>query len=420
MSQNSTAKGMALISMITALLFYLISYVSRAEPCVLVNELMTEFKLTSSAVGYIISFVYLPYVIMQVPCGILVDKLGVKIVLTFCAALCAIGTFTFGIATTAIEMEIGRFLIGVAAAPSYLSCGKIASDSFSKDKYAMLMGIAMASGCVGGSIAGTPTASLVSVIGWRNVTFIIAGLLCAVAVMALLFIKGKAKTEKTQDDKRSGGDVLKGLKMIALNPGAWVIGLYGAISYLPLSAVAELWGIPFMQNRFGVSTEIAGVSSMLLFIGFGIGSILCAYEANFLKSFKKTIIANALLLIITIYPALYSDSISLNVCFILLFFVGMFAGANTLCFTLAYKLIPEKYAGTSAGFMNALIMSSGLLFQPMLGKLLDFFRHGAIDASGEPLYTLGTYRETFYVVIVSMVMAVVLTFMVKEPVEKGE
>jgi MFS family permease len=414
MTKESTivTKGAAIISMITAIMFYLISYVSRAEPGVLINDLMEEFNLTSSAIGYIISFVYLPYVIMQIPCGLLVDRLGVRAVLTFCAVLCSLGTFIFGIATTALEMEIGRFLIGAASAPAYLSCGKIASNMFSKDKYAILIGIAMASGCIGGAMAGTPTATLASAIGWRSVTFIIAGLLGVIALLSFVFIKGKDKEAKTE---KSNGEVLKGLKMIAMNPGAWVIGLYGAVSYLPLSAMAELWGVPFIQNRFAVSTEVAGTSSVLLFIGFGLGSVLCAYEAKLFKSYKKTIIVNTLLLMAAIYPALYSDSISLSMCLVLLFFVGVFAGADTLCFTLAYKLIPEKYAGTSAGFMNAIIMSSGLVFQPVLGALLDFFRHGAVNDSGGPLYTLGTYREAFYAVIISMVIATVLTFFIKEP-----
>jgi hypothetical protein len=52
-------------------------------------------------------------------------------------------------------------------------------------------------------------------------------------------------------------------------------------------------------------------------------------------------------------------------------------------------------------------MSSGFIFQPLLGKLLDFFRNGMVTDSGAPLYTVEMYRSAFQALIASMAIAIV-------------
>jgi MFS family permease len=184
------------------------------------------------------------------------------------------------------------------------------------------------------------------------------------------------------------------------------------ISYLPLSVVAELWGIPFIEKRYGVPTKVAAISSIVQFVGFGIGGIVIAYIAEKMNNYKKTIILSTILSTFAFAIALYCDCISFAVCMALLFSGGFFAGANTLCFAVIFNLTHAQYAATSTGYMNTLIMASGLVFQPLLGKMLDFFRNGVVTNTGEPLYNVETYRSAFLIVVVCMVVAVILTFFI--------
>lgn len=400
----------AIVSISIVWMFYLFSYVARIEPSVLVSELMADFKITSSTVGMVIATMYMPYVLLQVPCGIITDKLGVKKIIIISSTLCALGTFIFGSATEVFHLQIGRFLIGASAASAFICCGKIAGE-FDKRKYSMLMGIAMCMGCCGG-IAGTaPTAYMVSHIGWRNATFVISAIGILLAVIALLCIK----TTKTIAKKENNSTrLLSGLKILFLNPKAWILGLYGAFTYLPLSAMAELWGVPFMELRYNVSTETAALSSIFIFVGFGLGGVVSAYIAEKINSYRKTIIMFTVGLVFAFSIALYSDSIAFFACLVLMFLGGLFAGANTLAFTIAFNLVPKEYSATSTGFLNALVMTSGIIFQPLLGKLLDFFRNGVVTSDGLPIYNIGMYRSAFQVVIVCMFIAIILTFFIND------
>lgn len=416
MTTNKSEKSYtAIIAISICWMFYLYSYVARVEPSVLVNDLMNDFGITSSVVGFVISIMYIPYVFMQIPCGIITDKLGIKTMIVGSSALCALGSFVFGSAHSILQLEIGRFLIGLASASAFLCCGKVASDYFDKKKYAMLMGIAMCMGCFGGISGTAPTAFLVGKIGWRNTTYIIATVGIILALCAVIFMKQK---KSAQTDKKT--KLLDGVKILAKNPRAWILGFYGAMTYLPLSALAELWSVPFMEQRFSIPTEKAAIPSIIIFIGFGLGGVISAWVAEKINSYKKTIIMFTVGVILSFWVALYNDSIGFYSCLTAMFIGGVCAGANTLAFVIAYNLVPPQFGGTSAGFTNALIMSSGIIFQPLLGKLLDFFRNGMVTENGTPIYTLTMYRSAFLFVIVGMLLAIFATFFINDIKHKEE
>ena len=405
-------KFAASLSIAIVWLFYLYTYIARVEPSVLINELMTDFNITSSVVGFVVSVMYIPYVIMQVPCGVITDRLGVKTMVALSCAVCSLGTFVFGTANGVLQLEVGRFLVGLSSASAFLCCGKVASEFFDRKNFSMLMGISMFMGCFGGISGTAPIALLVDKIGWRNTTYILSLIGILLLILTITFIPNSKKKEKT--DAEDANKILYGLKVVSKNPKAWILGIYGAMSYLPLSAIAELWGIPFMEQRFGIPTEKAAVASIFIFVGFGLGGIVAAWVAERINSYKKTIIITAILMALSFTIAIYNDQISYTTCLVLLFLGGAFAGTDTLCFTLAFELVPKEYSGTSTGFMNMLVMTSGIIFQPLLGKLLDFFRNGLVTDAGEPIYNLVMYRSAFVFVIIAMVVAVISTFFINE------
>jgi MFS family permease len=396
-------------------MYYLYTYIVRVEPCVLVDDLMREFSITSSVLGMVASSAYIPYVAMQIPCGIITDKLGVKVMVACGCALCALGVFIFGAAKSVFFLQVGRFLIGLASASAFLCCGKVAAEYFSKDKYALLMGLAMCMGCIGGISGTAPTAFLVERCGWRGATYILAAVGAVLTLMALFFIK---KREKSPAESGSRPQLLKGIKILSKQPKLWLAGLYGAIMYLPLSALAELWIVPYTGVRFGVDTETASLSSILLFIGFAVGSAVSPWVADKINSYKKTLIGSSVLCVSTSAAALYVGALGFGGSLAMLFLSGTAAGASTLVFAISYHMAPHEYSGSSAGFTNALIMSSGIIFQPILGYLIDFYKQSDVrDATGAAVsgyYSVDVYQETFMVLIYVFVAALIMTFFINE------
>ncbi len=395
------------IGIIIGWLFYLYAYFARVEPGVLTNDLMTEFSLNASEIGAIVSMLYVPYVAMQIPWGILVDKLGCKFIISLCCFLCSVGVLIFGVATEPWHLVVARIIIGLSSSAAYLSCGKVISESL-PSKYSVFMGITMFVGGVGGTLGSTITAGLAKTFGWRNLTYVMATIGFIIGMLAFMFLKPESKSQIVEK-----GHTLEGLALLSKNPSCWLIGFYGCTSYLPLSAIAELWGTPFMQARFNVSTTEASICSAVIFICFGLGSILAAKVANIINN-KNTIILFAVGLILAFLVAIYSDSIGFLTCVVLFGVGSIFAGSGTLVFDMTYKFVPSNFAGTSTGYTNMLVMMSGVIFQPLLGKLLDFFRNGKVNPDGTPLYDIVMYRSSFMCILFVIILSVIGMLFVKE------
>lgn len=401
----------SIITIVLCFAFYSFAYFARVEPGALIHDLMTEFSLNASEIGTIVSTAaYVPYVAMQIPGGILTDKFGLRKLITTCSLSCAIGMFIFGMAQSSWQLALGRFLIGLSATTAFLSCGKAATQLFDKSKYGFFMGLAMFLGCVGGILGTNLSSNLAPIFGWRQFTCYVAVIGVIISILSYLFIKIPVKENKTNNNS----NILEGIKILVKNKYVWLIGVYGLVSYLPLSAIAELWGIPFMQHRFNASVQEATICSAVILLSFGIGSIVSDNVAKKLNSYKKTIILFLILSLISFVIAFYNNSINYITCLIFLGLGGFFAGCNTLSFPFCYELVPQEYAGTSTGFTNTMVMVNCIIFPPLLGKLLDIFRDGRVNSDGSPLYSLEDYRKAFLFIIFSLVIAIISVVFVKE------
>ncbi|MDR1267688.1 MAG: MFS transporter [Holosporales bacterium] len=394
-------------------MFFLLCYVSRVELGVIVNELMSTFHMTASTFGWVSSCLYITYVAMQIPIGVLLDKFGARLILSSGALVTAVAVFLFGSAQSVFQLQMGRFLLGMATASGFIGCTKLISELMPPQRYSLFVGLSMLVGCMGGICGSAPTAWLVSEIGWRATTFVIAGFAALTAVLAFFCMPAQPKNALNQHEPVAK-NLLDGLKILAKNPRYWALGVLCAISYLPMTAVAELWCIPFIEKKFALSTTDAAVSSVFVFIGYGIGSVITPCLADFMNSCKKVILISTILTILVFLPLVYCDGIAFMPCLVLLFLFGVFGGTVPLFFTMAYNMVPRRYGGSSSGFTNMLNMSGAIVFQPLLGKLLDCFREGMTNAEGAPLYTLAMYKSAFLAIVIGMGLSVFLLFFIDD------
>lgn len=399
--------------------FYLYEYVLRVSPSVMTNHLMLDFGVTSTALGVLISFYYFSYVALQIPCGVIVDWLGPRKVITFSAFLCVIGSVLFSQSTTLLGAQIGRFLIGAGSACAYLSCAKVGAEWFRAERFALIAGMTMMMGTLGGIFGGRPFAILVNIYGWR-LSMLIASLAgVVIASAAWLIIRDKPTTNAgTVKEKETNSSLLNGLKIVATNPQNWLIGLYGCMMYLPLSAFAELWGVPFLMQVYNINNETASIGSIMVFLGMAAGCPISAMLSNRHKSRIKIMSWSAVGTLVAFLVVFYVPNIPLNSMFALLFVGGLFSGGQILYFAAAKEISPDETSGTTIGFTNCIIMLSGFIFQPLLGMILDFAWDGKMSFDGTPEYSVLTYQISFSAVAVGLLLGWFIIQFVKETYPK--
>ncbi|MDR2075202.1 MAG: MFS transporter [Holosporales bacterium] len=393
-----------------AALFYLYEMVLRVSPSVMTNELMVSFNATSTMLGVIVSFYYYSYTLLQVPCGLILDKLGPRNLIGLSAILCVVGSALFAIAQHVFIAAIGRFLIGAGSACAFISCLQIVSQMFPINYFPILAGITNMMGTLGSLFGGVPVAKAVTSIGWQETIYCLLAI--GVLIVALIFIS-IPKNIYTKAVKNI--PITTAIRNMAFNKQVILSGIVAGLMYLTISVFSELWATPFFAAKYNITSETAAIASSVLFIGFAIGGIITAYIARILKSYIKTIKIGIFASACLFFPLIFTD-ISMYTSFIIVLLLGLFTGAEVLCFTSSKNNTNNDVSGTTIAFTNALIMLIGSIFQPLFGMILDLFWNGRISDAGIRIYEASCYKYAIATLPICLIVAYVLSIFMKETI----
>jgi predicted MFS family arabinose efflux permease len=393
-----------------AALFYLYELVLRISPSVMTDSLVSTFGMTSTGLGILVSFYYYSYTALQLPCGVILDKLGPRNLLAISSCLCVIGSLLFAGSGQIGLAQMGRFLVGAGSACAFVSCLQIASHLFRRERFVIVVGLTNVMGILGSILGGFPVAKLASVLGWQRATYALALLGGAITLLILMFIP-----KKITGGSREANSTMSTLGGLLKNPQIILTGIVTGLMYLPISAFAELWAIPFFMSKHGLNNEEASIAPAVMFGGVIVGSIIMAMIARRIASYTRTIRRAAFCVAILFVPLVYCNG-NLWVSLTLVLMIGFFTGGQVLGFTCAKNSAAPETSGTTIALTNCIVMLLGSLFQPILGAMLDFFWDGITGDGGIRIYDIWCYRKAITIIPVLIVVSYILSIFMKETI----
>lgn len=401
-------------------LFYLYEMILRASPSVMTSDLMRDFGVASTALGVLSSFYYYAYVVLQVPCGLIVDRLGPRKVVTFSALLCVAGSLLFAWSDSLFLAQFGRLLVGAGSACAFISCLKIGADWFLPTQFAMVAGLTNMMGTLGGMFSGPPFAFLVNGYGWRQATMIAAFIGILIAGLSWIIIRGRHQSSSKQESTASTTSLMDQLICVAKSPQNWIYGLFGGLMYVPISAFCELWAVPYLMEKYSVNNEVASMASVMLYLGIALGSPIAVKLSDHLHSRLKVMSLSALAATVIFIMLVQIPNLPLIGMFGLLLLAGMANSGQVLSFACVKESVPNALSGTAVGFTNALVMLSGIIFQPFLGMLLDVAWGGGLNADGTRLYDAEAYKIAILAVPACLGLSLLLLKLARETFHKPQ
>ncbi len=389
-------------------------YFGRVAPSVMVPELMRDFQVTAFALGALSAFFYYPYIAMQVPVGMMVDRYGPHRLLTSTAIVCAGGCLLFAFANNLATAQLGRMLMGFGAAFAFVGALKLATNWFPPERFGLLAGLTQALGMLGAFVGQAPMAWSVAQFGWRHTLVIVA-----ISFLFLALLIGLIVRDKPQGDKKLKQpqiihtSLLHGLKQVLQNPQSWWNAIYAGLVYAPTAAFAELWGVSFLVNAYGIDTRTAALGIGLIFIGWGIGGPLIGWFSDRILRRKPIMYASALIGCLIMGTILYIPNLPIPLLFALLFGYGVSNTGVATAYAVSAEINPRPIAGTSMAFANMASVIIGAIFQPIIGWLLD--KHAGVTAQVvHPVYQADDFRYALVLLPVCMLLGVFFAKLVKE------
>lgn len=394
-----------LIALVCAWLFYLYEYLLRVAPSSMTSELILSFGVNSTQLGWLFSAYYLTYVILQIPCGLIVDVWGVRKIIVLSSFVCCFGSIIFAWGGSIWAAQIGRLFIGAGSACAFVSCGKIANEYKNGQHFDLIMGITMVMGLTGATMGSWFCSHLMVHYSWQSVAASLGFLGTGIAAMAWVGIPKSNTTSSPKEPYNLGQEI----KAVFCEKSILWIGFYGLCMYLPLSAFAELWGVSFLSGKYNITKEVASKVAVIFFWGSGLGCVLAPILARFFKSYKGIILTAPVLALALFIGIFFAPNLSWPTVNVLFFLTGVLSGTHILCFALIKSNVSQTAAGTAVGLMNFFIMSSGLIGSTLIGCLLDYFWDGQLSVDGRHMYSPQNFTVSCSSIVILFLVGACLT-----------
>lgn len=394
--------------------FYLYEFILQISPAVMAAPIMKTFGVSASGFGFISAFYFYAYAPMQVPAGLLFDRYGPRKLMTMAIILCALGSVFFASTTSIMAAAAGRFLMGFGSAFSFIGALVLLSRWFLPKQFAVFAGIAQFMSSLGAMFGERPLAMLINAYGWREASFILAGIGFILAGLFWIFIRDYPDKPTQDRPKHRLSDEWRHLRTIMEKKHTWITGMYACTIWTPIAVFAGLWGIPYLQVKYNTSLLIASGMCSMIWLAIGLGSPLMGWWSDRLKTRRLALGVSACLGLLATSIILYVPDISISSMYLILFIFGLGATGQTISFAVVKDNNHPSLVGTACGFNNLSVVIGAAFFQPMVGVVLHYIGDVSL-VDGVSLYGLMGYQKALLIMPVSYITSLILVlFFMKE------
>jgi len=386
------------------------------------SELMADFGIGAAGLGNLSACYYYSYVAMQVPTGLLADAWGPRRLLTGGAILASAGTVLFALAPSLLWANLGRVFIGGAVGVAFVASLKLAIHWISPSRFALVSGLALFCGILGAVTAGVPLRMLIDHMGWRSAMLVSGGITLVMAASTWVFVRddpsakgflshapavsADARLTRWISPFMGLGRVFRyrNTRFFFLAPG----GLIG-----PILSFAGLWGVPYLQVRYGLTpAEGAAVCSALM-VSWAVGGPLLGGLSDRIGRRKPFYLGGCIVAAAGWSAAIFIPELPFRAFAVLMGVIGLASGGVMIGFAFSKESVPPNLAGTVAGVVNMGHMIAPTLLQPAIGWVLDRMWTGEL-LDGVRIYHLGAFQAGFSLMLAWSVLSCFFIGLTKE------
>ncbi|WP_017559516.1 MFS transporter [Nocardiopsis baichengensis] len=209
----------------------------------------------------------LVYVVLQVPAGIMADRVGPRRSLLAGLAAMAAGVVLFAVAPTVAAAVAGRVLIGVGDAVTFLNVIRLGALWFPRRRYALVSALTGVAGGLGQVASVAPLSVALHALGWTGAFLATGGLTCAMLLLVALVVRDRPAGAPAPA-QHAPLSVLAAVREALRAPGPRVGMAHHAAVMAPYTMLGVLWGYPFLVEGVGLSPSAA--STLLTVLGVGV------------------------------------------------------------------------------------------------------------------------------------------------------
>ena len=390
------------------------AFFQRVAPSAMVSDLMTDFAIGGGTLGVLSALYFYPYVVLQVPLGALLDRVGARKLLVLSLSLAGAGSLLFGL-TSHIELAyLGRVMIGAGSAVGFLGSLALAANWFPQNRFAMLAGCTLFAGMICGMVAQGPLALFVEAYGWRAAQSGLGGFALLLALLIFLIVRNAPPGMKIEDKPlQSWGEVMTSIGQALRHKTVWMVALPAAALSAPMLTLGGLWATPFLKTSYGLSQSDAAFLASLTLFGWAIAAPVSGWLSDYFNRRRILLLIGLVSAILVLGLLILLPGLPLWLTVTLLCLCGIAGGMMVVSMALVRELVPQPISGAALGIVNGSTVASGALFQPGVGYVLDLLWDGKM-ADGVRIYQPDDYRTAFMLILAFAVVGLICVLRLRD------
>ncbi|MEB3032829.1 MFS transporter [[Mycobacterium] nativiensis] len=356
----------------TALLAYVVAVLDRTTFGVSGLDAADRFRAGPGALSSFVLLQLIVYAAMQIPAGVLLDRLGPKAMIVTGITVLSGAQLTLAM-THSLPVAVGAYgTVGLGDAFIFISVIRLLPNWFAPARVPLLTQLTGICGQFGQLLSAVPFLAILLHGGWTAAYLSTAAL--GVLAVALMLALGRDAPEGTPIalQSRTFRTVFGDVKTVWSRPGT-KLGFFTHMG-TPFSAnvFTLMWGVPYLTTTQGLSRSLAGASLTLsvatfVVVGLLVGTI-SARRPEHRESVVLTMIALTAL-VWTVVLALPSPAPHWLLA-VLIVVISAGQPVSILAFDFARTFNPPTALGTAQGMVNTGGFIATLLVMQAMGIVI--------------------------------------------------
>ena len=378
-----------------AVFAYIVSVLQRSSLGVSGVEAAARFDVSASVLSSLAVVQLIVYAALQIPVGVMLDRVGPKALIGTGAILMVAGQLTLALAPSIGVAIVGRVLVGAGDALTFISVIRLLSSWFSGRLLPQISQWTGNIGQLGQVLSAIPLSLVLHNFGWTT-AFVSAAAVSALASLLVIVLLSNGVSVHTGSVRTATGSIevqgaanwaaaFRQLRESLARPGTQLGFWSHFVTQSSGTVFTLLWGFPMLTAGLGYSAETAS-ALLTLIVGTGMiaGPLLGILSARY--PFRRSNLVIAIVAMIgVVWTAviLWPGTPPFWLIVVLIVALGIGGPGSLIGFDFARTFNPLRSLGSANGVVNVGGFLASFVMMYLIGVVLDL-QDAARIAGGQP------------------------------------
>lgn len=390
---------------------YLVGVMQRSSLGIAGVDATERFGVTAAVLSSLAVCQIIVYAGLQIPVGVVLDRIGPRPLILVGAVLVALGQVTLALGPEFWMAVAGRVLVGAGDAMTFISVNRLIVGWFNGRALPLLTQSLGTVAALGQLLSALPLSYVLHSYGWTPAYLSAASFSVLAAILVFLVVRNRPDDAPVTEPVAIRSPPLHSLRESLGRPGTQ-LGFWSHFVTQSSSVMfSMLWGFPFLSIGLGYGpAAAAGLLTVLVGSAAFTGPVLGILSARYPHRRSNIVLCIVAGMAVAWGVVLaWPGQPPLAVVIVFLVVVALGGPASLIGFDFARAFNPKRSLGSATGIVNVGGFTASFVMMLLVGLVLD-----AIDrsngGSGRPaeLYSFDSFRVAFLVQYLVVGIGVIL------------